>query len=99
MHLVATHHKTKRRIKPCALQATCEKTPLNVCPEGRCSNSPYRLKHHNNVADDTVVVGLIANRDERAYGKDVGCEEVNVSKTKGLIVDFRKQQERNYTPH
>ncbi len=58
-------------------------------------------------ADDTVVLGLINNNDEAAYLEEVerltswcqdNCLSLNVSKTKVLIVDFRKRQQRPYTP-
>ncbi len=58
-------------------------------------------------ADDTVVLGLINNNDEAAYLDEVEritswCQDnglsLNVSKTKELIVDFRKRQQRPYTP-
>ncbi len=56
-------------------------------------------------ADD--VLGLINNNDEAAYLDEVerltswcqdNCLSLNVSKTKELIVDFRKRQQRPYTP-
>ncbi len=58
-------------------------------------------------ADDTVVLGLISNNDETAYLDEVekltswcqdNCLSLNASKTKELIVDFRKIQQRPYTP-
>ncbi len=58
-------------------------------------------------ADDTVVLALINNDDEAAYLDEVerltswcqdNCLSLNVSKTKELIVDFRKRQQRPYTP-
>ncbi len=58
-------------------------------------------------ADDTVVLGLISNNDETAYLDEVerltswcqnNCLSLNVSKTKELIVDFRKKQRLPYTP-
>ncbi len=53
-------------------------------------------------ADDTVVLGLISNNNETAYLDEVEqtsvCSSLNVSKTKELIVDFRKRQQRPYTP-
>ncbi len=58
-------------------------------------------------ADYTVVLDLISNNDETAYLDDVerltswyqdNCLSLNVSKTKELIVDFRKRQQRPYTP-
>ncbi|KAK1794815.1 hypothetical protein P4O66_010027, partial [Electrophorus voltai] len=58
-------------------------------------------------ADDTVVMGLISDNDERAYLKEIKhlenwCQEnnllLNVSKTKELIVDCSKKQEQHYQP-
>ncbi len=58
-------------------------------------------------ADDTVVLGLISNYDETAYLDEVerltswcqdNCLSLNVSKTKELIVDFRKRHLLPYTP-
>ncbi len=58
-------------------------------------------------ADDTVVLGLVSNNDEAAYLHEVerltswcqdNCLSLNMSKTKELIVDFRKRQQRPYTP-
>ncbi len=58
-------------------------------------------------ADDTVVLGLISNNDETAYLDEVerltswcqdNCFSLNVSKTKELIVDFRKRHLLPYTP-
>ncbi len=58
-------------------------------------------------ADDTVVLGLINNNDEAAYLDErltSWCQDnclslsLNVSKTKELTVDFRKRQQRAYTP-
>ncbi|KAJ8353266.1 hypothetical protein SKAU_G00208330 [Synaphobranchus kaupii] len=89
-------------------------------PQG-CVLSPllYSLYTHDCVArfssntiikfaDDTVVVGLISNNDEKAYLEEVAdlslwCQDnsllLNVTKTKELIVDFRRtQQQRTYSP-
>ncbi|KAK1804731.1 hypothetical protein P4O66_003584 [Electrophorus voltai] len=58
-------------------------------------------------ADDTVVVGLISDNDERTYLEEIKhlenwCQEnnllLNVSKTKELIVDCSKKQVRHYQP-
>ncbi len=58
-------------------------------------------------ADDTVVLGLISNNDETTYLDEVErltswCQDnslsLNVTKTIELIVDFRKRQQRPYTP-
>ncbi|KAK1785701.1 hypothetical protein P4O66_019042, partial [Electrophorus voltai] len=55
-------------------------------------------------ADDTVVMGLISDNNERAYLEEIKhlenwCQEnnllLNVSKTKELIVDCSKMQERH----
>ncbi len=54
-----------------------------------------------------MVLGLINNDDEAAYLDEEerltswcqdNCLSLNVSKTKELIVDFRKRQQRPYTP-
>ncbi|KAK1796262.1 hypothetical protein P4O66_009331 [Electrophorus voltai] len=58
-------------------------------------------------ADDTVVMGLISDNDQRAYLEEIKhlenwCQEnnllLNISKTKDLIVDCSKKQERHYQP-
>ncbi|KAK1799542.1 hypothetical protein P4O66_000369 [Electrophorus voltai] len=58
-------------------------------------------------ADDTVVVGLISDNDERAYLEEIKhlenwCQEnnflLNISKTKELIVDCSKKQDQHYQP-
>ncbi|KAK1797571.1 hypothetical protein P4O66_000862 [Electrophorus voltai] len=58
-------------------------------------------------ADDTVVMGLILYNNERAYLEEIKhleswCQEnnllLNVSKTKELIEDCSKKQERHYQP-
>ncbi len=58
-------------------------------------------------ADNTMVLGLISNNDETAYLDEVerltswcqdNCLSLNVSKTKELIVDFRKKHLLPYTP-
>jgi len=59
-------------------------------------------------ADDTVVVGLISGNDEKAHLEEVAnlslwCKDnslmLNVSKTKELIVDFRRTQRTNIRGH
>ncbi len=59
-------------------------------------------------ADGTVVLGLISNNDETAYLDEVerltswyqdNCLSLYMSKTKELIVDFRKKPQRPYTPY
>ncbi len=59
-------------------------------------------------SDDTVVLGLISNDDETAYLDEVERLNImmpgqlslslNMRKTKELNVDFRKRQQRPYTP-
>ena len=88
-------------------------------PQG-CVLSPllYSLYTHDCVArfssnsiikfaDDTVVVGLISENNEKAYLEEVAdlslwCQDnsllVNVTKTKELIVDFRRAQQPTHTP-
>jgi hypothetical protein len=57
-------------------------------------------------ADDTTVVGLIPDNDETVYREEVRdlavwCQDknlfLNMSKTKELIVDYRKRRDK-YTP-
>ncbi len=56
-------------------------------------------------ADDTAVVGLITDDNEKAYLKELKglthwCPDnnllMNISKTKDMIVDFGKKHGRNY---
>src|SRR4029434_7521763 len=58
-------------------------------------------------ADDTTIVGLITERDESAYRGEVDtlttwCQDnnltLNISKTKEMIVDFRRRQEVEHAP-
>ncbi len=63
-------------------------------------------------SDDTVIMGLISDNDKTAYLDEIErlaswCQDnslrayilsLNVSKNKKLIVDFRKRQQRPYTP-
>ncbi|KAM7003411.1 uncharacterized protein LKV04_004454 [Tautogolabrus adspersus] len=58
-------------------------------------------------ADDTTVIGLISNNDETAYREEVQhlaawCADnnllLNTSKTKELIVDFRKERRDTHNP-
>ena len=68
-------------------------------------------KHSSNFlvkfADDTTIVGLISDSDESAYREEVDtltswCEDnnlsLNISKTKEMIVDYRRRQEEEHTP-
>ena len=85
---------------------------LNTGAPQRCVLSPplYSLFTHDCVAMhtsnsiikfayDTTAVGLITNKDEKAYREEVRalgvwCQEnnltLNVNKTKEMMVDFRK---------
>ncbi|KAK1790113.1 hypothetical protein P4O66_002231 [Electrophorus voltai] len=76
---------------------------LYTCDCAATSSSTIIVKF----ADDTVVMGLISDNDERAYLEEIKhlenwCQEnnllLNVSKTKQLIVDCSKKQERHYQP-
>ncbi|KAI3353873.1 hypothetical protein L3Q82_005080 [Scortum barcoo] len=58
-------------------------------------------------ADDTTVIGLITGDDETAYREEVRaltswCQDnnlhLNISKTKELIVDFRRRQREEHAP-
>ncbi|KAK1793021.1 hypothetical protein P4O66_001729 [Electrophorus voltai] len=53
-------------------------------------------------ADDTIVMGLISDNDERAYLEEIKHLEnnllLNVSKRKELIMDCSKKQEQHYQP-
>src|SRR4029434_4830536 len=58
-------------------------------------------------ADDTTIVGLITDNDESAYREDVDtltkwCQDnnlsLNISKTKEMIVDYRRWQEVEHAP-
>ncbi|KAI3367377.1 hypothetical protein L3Q82_026182 [Scortum barcoo] len=58
-------------------------------------------------ADDTTIIGLITGNDETTYREEVRaltswCQDnnlhLNVSKTKELIVDFRRRQREEHAP-
>ena len=58
-------------------------------------------------ADDTTVIGQITDGDETAYREEVEnltswCQDnnlhINVSKSKELVVDYRKQQREGHVP-
>ncbi len=85
----------------CVLSPLLYSLYTHDCMSSRSSTSIVKF------ADDTVVLGLINNDDEAAYLNEVerltswcqdNCLSLNVSKTKELIVDFRKRQQRPYTP-
>ena len=64
------------------------------------------ITHNIKFADDTTVLGLIRNNDESAYREEVQhlaawCASNNLvlgTKTKELIVDFRKSKASIHTP-
>ncbi len=89
------------------------RSPTRLCPESPALLYTHDcVSSHSSTsiitfADDTVVLSLISNNDEAAYLDEVErltswCQDnslsLNVSKTKELIVDFRKRQQRPYTP-
>ena len=58
-------------------------------------------------ADDTTIVGLISGSDESVHREEVDtltswCQDnnlsLNVSKTKEMIVDYRRRQEEEHAP-
>ncbi|KAF7655017.1 hypothetical protein LDENG_00062100, partial [Lucifuga dentata] len=68
-------------------------------------------KHSSNIifkyADDTTILGLITDNNETAYREEVKalnswCQDnnlsLNVSKTKEMIVDYRRQQGGGHLP-
>ncbi len=81
--------------------------------EDICALSPllYSLYTHDCVSSHSstsiIILGLISNNDEAAYLDEVerltswcqdNCLSLNMSKTKELIVDFRKRPQQPYTP-
>ncbi len=85
----------------CVLNPLLYSLYTHDCVSSHSSTSIVRF------ADDTVVLGLINNNDEATYLNEVerltswcqdNCLSLKVSKTKELIVDFRKRQQRPYTP-
>ncbi len=82
------------------------RSPTGLCPESPALLYTHDcVSSHSSTsiitfADDTVVLSLISNNDETAYLDEVerltswcqdNCLSLNVSKTKVLIVDFRKR--------
>ncbi len=85
----------------CVLSPLLYSLYTHDCVSSHSSTSIFKF------ADDTVILGLITNNDETAYLDEVerltswcqdNCLSLNVSKTKELIVDFRKRQQQPYTP-
>ncbi len=81
----------------CVLSPLLYSLYTHDCVSSRSSTSIIKF------ADDTVVLGLISNNDETAYLDEVerltswcqdNCLSRNVSKTKELIVNFRKRHLR-----
>ncbi len=80
----------------CVLSPLIYSLYTHDCVSSHSSTSIVKL------ADETVVLGLNSNNDETAYLDEVerltswcqdNCLSLNVSKTKELIVDFRKRQQ------
>ncbi len=85
----------------CVLSPLLYSLYTHDCVSSHSSTSIFKF------ADDTVILGLITNNDETAYLDEVerltswcqdNCLSLNVSKTKELVVDFRKRQQQPYTP-
>ncbi|KAK1805683.1 hypothetical protein P4O66_019240, partial [Electrophorus voltai] len=92
--------------------------PQHWSSSGLCPKPPALLTTHDcaatssstiivKFADDTIVMGLILDNDERAYLEEIKhlenwCQEnnflLNISKTKELIVDCSKKQKRHCQP-
>ncbi len=95
------HHPECRSPAGCVLSPLLYSLYTHDCVSSHRSTSIIKF------ADDTVVLGLISNNDETAYLDEVerltswcqdNCLSLNVSKTKELIVDFRKRLLLPYTP-
>ncbi|KAI3363083.1 hypothetical protein L3Q82_011536 [Scortum barcoo] len=85
---------------------------LQALTYNRCTYPFEQLFTHSSntiikSADDMIVISLITGDDETAYRKEVRaltswCQDnnlhLNVSKTKELIVDFRKRQREEHAP-
>ncbi len=85
----------------CVLSPLLYSLYTHDCVSSHSSTSIIQFAH------DTVVLGLINNNDETAYLDEVErltswCQDnslsLNMSKTNELIVNFRKRQQRPYTP-
>jgi len=76
---------------------------------GGCLRCGIQATHPSNIivkfANDTVVVGLISNGRQTAYLEEVEalsswCKDndpdLNVSKTKEMAMDFRREKQRSY---
>ncbi|KAI4884175.1 hypothetical protein NFI96_007457 [Prochilodus magdalenae] len=73
----------------------------NDCTPTHSSNTIIKF------ADDTTIVGLISDGDERAYRNEVECLDgwckvndlvLNTSKTKEIVVDFRRTKKSDHLP-
>ena len=61
--------------------------------------------HLNEYADGTVIIGKVSNDDSRSYLPRVNdfiewgrsnCLELNLKKTKEMIIDFRRRKIKTY---
>ncbi|KAI4888412.1 hypothetical protein NFI96_009397, partial [Prochilodus magdalenae] len=73
----------------------------NDCTPTHSSNTIIKF------ADDTTIVGLISDGDERAYRNEVECLDgwckvndlvLHTSKTKEIVVDFRRTKKPDHLP-
>ncbi|KAI4896218.1 hypothetical protein NFI96_025832, partial [Prochilodus magdalenae] len=73
----------------------------NDCTPTHSSNTIIKF------ADDATIVGLISDGDERAYRNEVECLDgwckvndlvLNTSKTKEIVVDFRRTKKSDHLP-
>ncbi|GAA6111722.1 interferon-induced very large GTPase 1-like, partial [Tachysurus ichikawai] len=87
--------------KGCVLSPLLYSLYTHDCVSSHSSTSIIKF------ADDIVLLGLIHNNNEIAYLDEVerltswcqdNCLSLNVSKTKELIIDFRKRQQQPCTP-
>ncbi|KAK3516019.1 hypothetical protein QTP70_001839 [Hemibagrus guttatus] len=87
------------------------RSKTTVQSNGECGKEVKKPVYGSNsiikFADDTTVIGLISDSDETSYRAEVQhlvawCADnnllLNISKTKELIIDFRREKGRTYDP-